>query len=162
MADSFEARFGIGYWPLVELRETTKSSSALNLSTLNHTCCKFIRVYRSRLGIVRVPLGDRQPFWRGQSRNFERNERTGLRPSSARSIWSFAPSFPRGLGMPEVAFCPPLRTEGAGPVRFYFLSVGEHRTARSAARSIHSRPQPLAGARMRPPHLTARSETQQV
>jgi hypothetical protein len=35
------------------------------------------------------------------------------------------PSFPRGLGMPEVAFCPPLRAEGAEPVRFTFkVSAG--------------------------------------
>jgi hypothetical protein len=42
---------------LVELHESTKSSSALNLSTPSDTWCKFIRANRSRLGIVRFLLG---------------------------------------------------------------------------------------------------------
>jgi hypothetical protein len=45
----------------VDLHESTKSSSALNLPTPGDTWCKFIDAKRSRLGILLVPHGYRRP-----------------------------------------------------------------------------------------------------
>src|SRR5262245_50429219 len=73
----------------------------LNLSTLSDTWSKFIGANRSRPRIVLLPLGTAGRHGNDESRNFEGNEKSGLRSSATRSIWSLrAPSFPRGLGMP--------------------------------------------------------------
>jgi len=73
----------------VELHESTKSSSALNLPTPGDTRCKFIDSGRSRLGILLVPHGDRRPSWQGQRPGPWEERKNDPRSFSTRSIWSF-------------------------------------------------------------------------
>ena len=88
MADGFEPRVATrnAYGP----PWSTKSSSALNLSTPGDTRCKFIDPNPSRLGIVLVPHGTSGRHGKDKSRDFERNEKPACDLSRSRSI-CFAP-----------------------------------------------------------------------
>jgi hypothetical protein len=121
---------------LVELHESTKSSSRLNLSTLSDISCKFIRANRSRLGIVRVLSGTGSRYGEDKAGTLRGTKEPACDLLRREAFSPFAPFFSARARNARGSVLPPFARRRRRARAFYFLSVGAA-TNRGIRSDIH-------------------------